>query len=142
MKLIFLCFIIVLFFIYNPIVEKLENQGGSCIPTSPIATGSERNYCLNFKNENNCNTKSDSSCSWNSTSSEKSNDSKTSMSTKSSSEVSGGLLSSSGFTSEKSISYMPIILLSLVLIIIGGIAIYKFSQNAENPPLTPDDPVS
>ena len=127
MKLLFLCFIIIFLFLYEPMIEKLDNQRESCIPVSPIATGSERNYCFSFKNEINCNTKSNSSCSWNKMSNEKSNDSKISMSTKSSSGVSGGLLSSSGFTSEKSISYIPIILLTLVLIIIGGIAIYKFS---------------
>ena len=63
--------------------------------------------------------------------------------THSDSGVTGGVESSTHVEGEDDNKNTIIIVsLSLFVLVIIGIMVYKFSQNAEKPPLTPDDPVS
>lgn len=154
MKFIFLFIIIFVFCYNNKTIEGNENQDSSsarCVPKNNTDPNSVHELCAGLESQHPC--IRENACDWrvhvsrssdpDGSVNESSSEGSETLHTHSDSSVTGGSESSTHIEGEDDNKNIIIIVsLSLFVLVIIGVMIYKFSQNAENPPLTPDDPVS
>jgi hypothetical protein len=154
MKFIFLFIIISVFYYNNKIIEGNENQDSSsarCVPKNNTDPNSVHQLCAELESQHPC--IRENACEWkvhvsrssdpDGSVNESSSEGSETLHTDSDSGVTGGVESSTHIEGEDDNKNTIIIVsLSLFALVIVGVMIYKFSQNAEKPPLTPVEPVS